>query len=343
MNSLNLKNTQRGLTLVELMVAMVIGLALIAGVTELFITNKQTYRLTDASSRIQESARFTFRFLTKDVRMAGYNGCAGEAMTVTNTLNDSSSFLYDFGTSVQGFEATSGSAWTPTVPTAITSPKGGSDILTVRGIFGDGVDITGQPSNSGDCNNSASHTAVLKVSDASSLDAGDIVIAGNCSRASILQITNVNAGSNVVHNTGGAHVPGNKTKDLAACYAGNGQMFKISTLVFYVRNNPDGNPSLYRNDEELVEGVENMQVEYGVGSGATNLVDQFLTADNVTAADWPNVISVRLNLLMRSIEENITTAPQTYTFNGASVTADSDDKKLYRTYTTTIAIRNRLK
>ncbi|WP_317705976.1 PilW family protein [Methylomarinovum caldicuralii] len=334
---------QQGVSLVEILVALVTGLILTAGVIQIYAANKQTYRVAEASARIQENARFAMELLARDIRMAGYQGCAGQARTLVNTLNDTSSFLYNFGNAIYGFEATSASAWTPTKDSSITSPLGGRDIVAIRGMFDEGVAVTGQPSNSGDCGNSSSFTADLKVSDASVFSNGDIVIAGNCSRASIFQITNVNAGMNVVHNTGGSVTPGNATKDLGACYAGNGELAKITTRTFYIRTNPAGFPALYRKDgsnaaEELVEGIENMQILFGQDSDGDGVTDQFVRANDVT--DWSRVASVRISLLLQSTEDNITTAPQTYTFNGATVTPA--DRRLRRVFITTIGLRNRL-
>ncbi|HHJ37996.1 MAG: hypothetical protein AXA67_12625 [Methylothermaceae bacteria B42] len=334
---------QRGISLVEIMVSLVAGLILTAGVIQIFVANKQTYRVAEASSRLQENARFMMELLSRDLRMAGYLGCATRDRTIVNTLNDTTSFLYDFNTAVEGLEATSSSAWDTTPDNSITSPLPGRDILTIRGVFGNETPITGQPSNTGDCTNAASHTANLKVANTSGLSAGDIVIAGNCSRASIFQITNVNTSSaTVVHNTGGSN-PGNSTKDLGACYAGNGSLTKISTRTFYIRNNPAGNPALYRkNDsspaEELIEGVENMQVLYGIDTDNDDSANQFVPANNVS--DWSQVTSVRVSLLLQSTEDNITNAPQSYTFNGATITPS--DRRLRKVYTATFGIRNRL-
>ncbi len=344
MKMANSPRNQRGLTMVELLVAMVLGLILIGGVVQIYLSNNQTYRVTEATSRIQENARFAFRYLTKQVRMAGFNGCAGRFQAFTNTLNGAATpgFLYDFDKSIEGFEATGSGTWTPALPAAITGAAGGSDILVVRGTTTSGVDITGQPSNSADCKNSASYTADLKISSTAGLASGDIVVAGNCSQASIFQITNLT--TNVVHNTGGGFTPGNSTKNLGACYAGNGQLQKLSTTVFFVMNNPNGSPSLYRqenanNPVELVDGIEQMQITYGVGDKFNNLVTNFVTADNVT--NWDDVISVRISLLLQSADDNITTAPQSYTFDGNATTAA--DRRLRRSFTTTVALRNNLK
>lgn len=341
---MNTLGRQHGVSLVEIMIALIVGLILTAGVIQIFVSNKQAYRVLDAESRLQENARFALELLGRDIRMAGYQGCAGKTRILVNTLNDTSSFLYDFGTPVVGFEAVSSSAWIPSVDGTITSPLGGRDIVTIRGVFDRGVAIIGQPSNAGDCTSASSHTASLKLANTSGLASGDIVIAGNCSRASIFQITHVNASSNIVHHdTGGSVSPGNSTEDLGACYAENGELAQIATRTFYVRTNVSGQPALYIKNgvhfaEELVEGVENMQILYGVDTDSDGAANQFIRANSVS--DWLRVVSIRISLLLQSIEDNITATPQTYLFNGATVTPD--DRRLRRVYTTTIALRNML-
>ncbi len=339
---------QRGISLVEIMVSLVAGLILTAGVIQIYAANKQTYRVADASARMQENARFAMEQLARDLRMAGHQGCAGSVRTIVNTLNDTSSFLYNFGAAIQGFEATSASAWTPAVDSSITSPLRGMDIVAVRGVFEDGAAITGQPDNAADCPGS-SGTADLKVGNTTRLKVDDIVIAGNCTRASIFQITNVDTSTNTVKHISGGNPPplpappGNGTADLRACYAGNGRLFHITSRVFYIRNNPAGIPALYRKDgansaEELVEGVEDMQILYGVDTDGDGSVNQFLRAND--ASNWGQVTGIRISLLLRSVENNVTTARQPYFFNGTTVAPA--DRRLRRVFTTTIAVRNQL-
>ncbi len=334
---------QAGLSLVELMVAMILGLILVGGVIQIYISNNQTYRVTEAASRIQESGRAALRILSRHVRMAGFTGCAGKLMSFTNTLNGASNpgFLYDFDIAIQGFEG-SGGAWNPALDASITNVVENTDVLSTRGAFSAPTAITGQPNNASDCPNAASHTANLKVDDPTGLAVDDIVIASNCSQASIFQITDITA--SIIGHAAAGTTPGNSTDNIAACYAGSGQLSRISTVSFFIRNNPNGIPSLYRQEgtkaaEEYVEGVEDMQITFGIGDGVSNLVNQFVTADNIT--DWDDVISVRIALLLRSVEDNITTQAQTYTFNGNTETAT--DRALRRVYTTTVAIRNRMK
>ena len=73
------KNTykrMRGLSLVELMVAITIGAILLGGAVTLFINNRDTYKTTNELSRLQETARYALDMIVKDIRMAGYFGCA---------------------------------------------------------------------------------------------------------------------------------------------------------------------------------------------------------------------------------------------------------------------------
>jgi len=334
---------EKGFTLVELMIALVVALLLIAGVIQIFISTKQAYRLMDASSRIQESARMAMELLGRDIRMAGFQGCTATTRTLVNALNSTTSYAYAFGIPIEGYEAISDTSWSPTLPSGIDSAIGGSDVLVVRAAFDEGTPIIGQPSNTGDCTNASSHTANLKVTSSSGFGDGDIVVATNCINASIFQITNVNESSNtIVHNTGGAFTPGNATKDLGACYAGNGTLRKLSTRVFYVRNNASEVPSLYRKEGtaaalELVEAIENLQVTYGVDTDGDSYANQYLRASDVT--DWSSVVSVRVEILARSLEDHVTSAPQPYTFNGSSHSVS--DRRLRRAYMMVVSLRNR--
>lgn len=67
-----IRRLQSGLTLIELMIAMAIGLFLMAVVSMLFVNAKQTYRTQDNLARIQETGRFAMDILGRGIRDAGY-------------------------------------------------------------------------------------------------------------------------------------------------------------------------------------------------------------------------------------------------------------------------------
>jgi type IV pilus assembly protein PilW len=67
----------RGVTLIELMVAMAIGLAIIAGIGYVYLQGREGFRTQDSQSRLQEDVRFITEIFTRDIRNARYMGCLG--------------------------------------------------------------------------------------------------------------------------------------------------------------------------------------------------------------------------------------------------------------------------
>jgi len=327
-----------GFTPIETLVALAVGLVLSFSVLQVYLASKQTYRAADALARIQENARFAMDLLGRDIRMAGYQGCAGPARNVTTRITDSSSFLYDFAGAAEGFDAAGADTWSPPLDASITDVLTGTDVLTVRGIFGPEARVE----DSVDPGNCA--VAALTLSDVQQVSSGDIAIAGNCQEASIFQITGISS-NDLAHAATGTD-PGNVSASLGFCFSGNGNLGRLSTRTFFLRANSLGTPALFRTDtsgansstEELVEGIENMQLLYGIDSDADGSVNQFIRASDVT--DWDPVHSVRISLLLRSIEDNVTTDPQSYRLEGTTVTPS--DHRLRTVVTATIGLRNRL-
>ena len=121
-------------------------------------------------------------------------------------------------------------------------------------------------------------------------------------------------------------------------------MIELQTVSYSVQQSAigDNQPTLIRsefgNDEELVEGVEDMQILYGLDSDGDQFPNQYFDADNVP--DWGDVVAIRIMLLLRSLDDFVTEDPQTYAFNGAQVTPN--DRRIRQVFTTTIALRNRI-
>jgi type IV pilus assembly protein PilW len=98
--------------------------------------------------------------------------------------------------------------------------------------------------------------------------------------------------------------------------------------------------------EELLEGVEDMQVFYGEDTDSDGVANRYVTADVINApcasganpSCWLRATSVRISLLVRTLDTNVTVAPQTYYFSGAAVTAS--DGRLRRVFTTVVSLRN---
>ncbi len=134
--SSQLSRTRRngGFGVVELMVAMAISLLLLGGVVTLFTSSKTTYERVEHLSRIQETGRFALEAMMRDIRSAGYIGCA-RSSTFTNTLNTPGELAWDFAESIRGYDYQSGTTWSPALPAGMTTPASGlngSDALVLR-------------------------------------------------------------------------------------------------------------------------------------------------------------------------------------------------------------------
>lgn len=373
MSGVNSRN-QQGLTLVEIMVAMTLGVFITAGILQLFISSRQTYRSQEALSRLQENGRFAIDFMARDIRMAGFRGCASgssndNAMNIDLNVATPSNYLYLFRTFIQGFEATSETEWTPAIGAddmnedamnTLQNPVKKSDVLTVRRandrgfavvsvdnaaksmVLDSTVSASDATMTSSNANLTASTANLTEVDFVNGKCA--LAIIANCTTADVFQISTV-AGATLNYVASVCASPDNKATGLAGGYIAGAQVYPINTISYYVRNNTAGQPSLYRRvgssaSQELVEGVERMEILYGVDTEPNGTANYFVTADTIDAAgNWGKVVSVRLRLLLATTENNL--AAQTavpFEFNGFDTTAD---RKLRRIFSDTIALRNR--
>lgn len=354
------RENQRGLSLVELMIAMMLSLVLVAGTMQIYLSNKQTYRVQEAQSRVQESARYGLEFLTKDVREAGYSGCRPLDQMNVQVIAKAPIPGFSEATAIAGNEAIyngSSWSWSPSLPTAIaTDVVDGTDALTIQKGSSCGATLTG---------NLDSSNANVKISspNACSISAGDALVIADCEDAHVFKATNVSSGSGQEEISHGTNENDQThfclsyaSVNSGACDAGNAKLYsydaellKFTSVTYFIRLGAGGRNALWiydytkavvtsRNPMELVEGVENMQVSYGLDTDADDIVDSYSTADAVT--DWSQVVSVEIRLLLETQDDNLTIANQTYTYNGATVT--SPDGRLRRVFTTTVGIRNRV-
>jgi type IV pilus assembly protein PilW len=338
-----------GFSLVELMIAMTLGLASVAAVGWVYLGTMQTYRTHDALSRLQEGARHSFELIAKDLRMAGVTGCSYSS--TMNALSAPTNIHRNL------FEQP-----------LISSPQNGgagtttefSDALTVLR-----ADVTReyivQAHNSG-----ASTFTLTAVPDFSP---GQLLVATNCSHASVFQASAI-VGSTVTHLAGGGGI--NSTPNLGAplgavyTYGANSRLYRMSSVTYYVDQNAAGVPALFRQvpvgtaatltPEELVEGVEDLRITYAVDTtptpdGQSDLVGgvPYLTATEVTnsvafgasAADrWSRVVSIRISMLLRTVEDRVVREPQNYAYNGDD-DIDAPDLRLRKVFTHVIKLRNR--
>ena len=335
---------QGGLSLVELLIAMTAGLLLIVATAATYINSKGLFRVGQSVSNIQENGRFALEVLTHDLRLAGFSGCAGTS-GMTNLINSPGAFLTNFTMGIQGFDA-SGNAWQPTLDAAITAgtavaPTPGTDVITVRRPEGPAFGLSAPWMVNATDNPHADASTVRQAG----LQSGHFVLLADCGGGAMFQISNgdVQGTGNLFHATLGT--PGNSSASLGKIFGPDALAMRMVTASYFVAPSQilPGNNSLWvrmgsDTPAELAAGVDNLQITYGEDTDGDLTANRYATADQV--GDMTNVVSVRISLLMRSLEDNVAQAPQAYRFNGASPVTPSD-RRLRVVLTTVVNLRNR--
>ncbi|MFI3154857.1 MAG: PilW family protein [Methylococcaceae bacterium] len=341
---------QRGMTLIEIMIALLIGAFLMGGVLQIFISSKQTNRMQEGLSRLQENGRFAVNFISKDIRRAGFQGCPSlrNGNVIPNVI-----------------------ASAPVIPalTENTLISGANNIdpswdANACGAGGvciagtDAISVTYGESCSGNLSAAMADvnaTVQILAVNTCGISATDAVLISNCSSADIFRATS--SGTTIQHSA------------LNTAYGMDAELFNYHAYSYFIRESTSGAPerSLWRldntratsgsNPTELIEGIEDMQILYGVdidddddGNTATSAPDgpanYYVSADNIPdidvngAPDWFRVISIRISVLAVTLDDNLSAQPVPYSYNGATITPT--DSKIRRVFNTTIVLRNRL-
>lgn len=362
-----MRTLHKGFSLVELMIAVVLGLILMTGVIQMFVSTKMAFSSQQALSRVQETGRLAVEFMSRDVRMAGYLGCSTLDSAAVNVLKSSTDFNNNWLAFIKGYHIDNVGSGASEVTGLTHAPLNNTDLFVVRGGAVSGTIVTAD--NSDTTLFSALKTTLANgCSDGSSklndLCSGDIVVEADCAGAVVFQITqaqNISGIVNISHTSATAS-PGNLTAKWGAAptdplhtFGAGSEVIKMNRVVYFVATGASGRPSLFQNtskadgtpnqDTELLEGVENIHVTYGVDSNGDGAPDGYFSADTsasnpIASGDWPKVLSARIEILVQSAEDNVSPEKQKYTFAGVTKTAS--DKRLRQVFTSTIGIRSRL-
>ena len=324
-----------GFTLIELMVAMLLGLIVIAGVTSVFLAGQQSYRTNNALSDVEDGSRIAFELMARDIREAGLTGCGSSGDRVANVLNNQSTDWWaNWDNALHGYDDNQTDP-AVTTGTGVGQRVAGTASLEIMSAGNLPVTIASD----------SEPAANFKLNAPSpDLQSGDVIVVCDPDHATIVQISNYNNNVTVVHNTGNSVSPGNCSKGLGyptVCttngniytFPQNSTIAALSVSDWYIGNNSAGGSSLYRislvnsggkgvatQAQEIVRNVTGMEITY-----LQNPNTSFVTASSVT--NWANVIAARVTLTVAS------------TFQRASV---KGDQPISRTYSATTTVRNRV-
>ena len=274
-----------GMTLIELMVALLLGLLVVGGALSVFASNTQTYRATENLGRVQENARVTFELMSRDLREAAGNPC-DEKSPVLNTLGGGS-WWNTITTPVQGFENG-----------ALAGSSAGTDALQLQlGTIGT-VTVTAY--------DSGTRTYTVDTTN-HGVHANDIIMVCGFQTddrqwAGVVKVTSAASGTtNKITHASAAGWP-TTTLDIAR----NPLLARFQAHRWYVGDNPQpdkpDNRSLYEvvlsngapsAPLEIADGVQDMQLTY-LETGKADYEDAS------AVSDWNAVIAVRIALTLES-------------------------------------------
>lgn len=332
------QHRQRGFTLVELMISLLLGLLVIGAAGSMFFSNRKVYGSTEAISRIQENQRSAYEMLARDIREAGGNPCTRNIVNMLDTTKPGGSYYAGWQNGISG--------------TNNTGPNG-SDTIELGNATGGAISVTSNDTPS----------AEVGVSTNAGINTGDIMMVCNAEVASIFQVTNT-ANNKLGHNAG-TGTPGNLEKpfqinqdvfdeNTAAqtgyCYLppatganpnclnspsnSPAVVVKPVSIQWYLANNGRGGTSLYRRETsnggatvgaaaEIAEGVTDLQVTYKVGDAASYV-------DAASGLDWARVTAVHVNMVFRATQGTLTKTD----------TEGTDSSVITRTLNDYILLRN---
>ncbi|MEO8836322.1 MAG: PilW family protein [Caldimonas sp.] len=342
----------RGMTLVELMVGMAVGLFVVLVAISIFVSTRTLYAVGSASTRMSENARLAMDVLQTDLRNAAFVGCRpllNDSPVIVLLAGDGGFLTSAAG--LQGSHGTTAGGFAPAlvgplaaVP-ASSAPLPTSDVLSVR--------VAADMSGLGIVAPMASTLPAPQVAASSptnTLATGDIVLVASCKASSMFQVTEANPAATGVltHALGGTFTPGNATDDLQQRFRSDATVYKMETRHYYVAPSAlrPGTNSLWRlavpgtgTPEEIASGIDRLLVSYGIDGGAAagqQNVDHYATADAVTA--WDKVVAVRLEMLVATAKDGVARSSQTVDFAGSAVSFG--DRRLRSALTEVVTVRN---
>ena len=348
MNSIaSLRATRSGgFTLIELMVAMVLGLIVIAGVTSVFLAGQQSFRTNDALANVQDSSRVAFELMARDIREAGLTGCNSVNNLVTNVYKNAPG---NGGTDVWW------AGWGNNIDYTVRGFNAASTDPALSGITGNGAPVAGATFNSLELISAASPPIAIKDEVANTnfdlnaattdLQNGDLAMVCSPSQATVMQVGYV-AGATAVY----FNIPGNCSTNLGYAvgpcpigvdnpYPPNSLISKLNAVDWYLGTNSEGGTSLYRvslvnklgvptpQTQEMVRNVSAMTITY-LNPSIPAIDNKFVDAATISAnGGWLGVTAVNVALTVQS------------TFQRASVQGNAP---ISRNYSFTTTVRNRV-
>jgi type IV pilus assembly protein PilW len=347
----------RGFSMIELMVALVITLILLAGIGQIFLSSKKSFVIQNSLARIQENGRYAMDVLVSDLRRAGYWGGNADITTISgsqgintattdecaDTTTGASDWSRMLGRNIYGLDLSGTEKPSDTgndygcIKDAGATPYVRGDVLLVRYAHPSSIGSITKPLP---CNQPAPNTTIKDCYP------NEYFLRSSLFRGRLFQ------GKNSESTENNLVAPAIRTAELVA------HAYYIGTSSNASACPADGAvPSLYRislvngafSAEEVAYGVDNLQIKYGIDTSGDNVVNRYYDADEIDSTDtakpdWEDVIVARVWLLVRAeCPETGYTNDNTYAMSENYTPVDTAGRGYRRKlYTSTIKLRNSL-
>lgn len=311
----------RGISLIEIMVAMALGLIVVLGVVGVMSSNRQNARINESLSELQESARTAFELMARDVRAARDTGCGPSEAVDTETLfpDPDSELWWRVWAPVMGI---TGATDAVTTGANVGERIAATSALQLQGTF-DGWPLSNPVPNS---------TEIASLVD-SPFASDDIVV--------ICDYSTLAAQLHEVQGVVGTTITIDPPTDVS-----NGQIARYRAVTWFVGNNgrpAEGGRSLYRvryegrgdddpAPEEVLPGITEMDLRFRIGSDAA-----FANPAAVAANDWQRVTAIEITLTAESTQARVATGDSEFT---DADKGDDAEGRMRRVFTHVIALRN---
>lgn len=336
----------QGFTLVELMVALLLGLLLSGAIISVFLEGKNNFVQDDEVARVQENGRYALRLLSREIGMAGFFGGEPDAVDVNGGAVTSS----DCGPAGEDWLLIGATVEDPASPgDHIASPLeilDNSDNTTddyfaclTDGLVVDGTDVL----------------VIKRASDSAVIEDGEWQAPVSAFDANRYYLWTRNRGQGETELKQGSAFG---SADLSSIlYTGSGSdVWEYKAAIFYVGTD-DGVPGLCKKELEdggggvssqrcLVQGIENVQYELGMDVDGDEVPDQFISGDSyppvVGGEDADRIVAVRIHVLVRSINQinSLPAESKSYRLGGGTTVTTAVDGYYRMVMSTTVAIRN---
>jgi type IV pilus assembly protein PilW len=325
-------NHNQGHTLLELLIALSLGILIIAGGLSFYHGTQTTQKIQIALAIARENAKFAFDIMKADIQQAGFYGCITPMVNthLINSLNDpQDDFKWNFLQAVSANEYISTNQWSPKLDNSLRNAKAyKGDVLTLR--YANRREFAVKKHDSA--------IAAITITSGNGIKKNDYVLAADCVQGSIFQKTNTSTVSMQHLQSISSKYAGNRSNDLGYVFAHNATLRELHSISYFIAKKKQRIPALYRKDgarrsEEIISGITDIQIRFGIDSNSDGNIDSYLNAQQMNN-QWQHIVLIDLSITANAYKDNI--------IQGDEVALYRDGSEIVYQLQASIALRNHL-